>query len=45
VSTAWDSLVRCDLCEEWWCTECEVHWFECSCPGPHDDETGDTDGD
>ena len=27
----------CPLCEEPWCAECELHYFECNHPGPDSD--------
>ena len=33
-----DSVVACLQCDERWCLACEVHWAECSCPGPYDDD-------
>ncbi len=29
-----DECVPCKLCGEPWCTECNEHYAECSCPGP-----------
>ena len=39
------NLVLCELCEDWWCVECELHWGECPCPGPHDEDQNDEDPD
>ena len=25
----------CTMCGEPWCVDCEEHYAECSCPGPH----------
>ena len=25
----------CEGCGEPWCVDCEKHYAECSCPGPH----------
>ncbi len=27
----------CECCEEPWCSDCEMHYAECSCLGPHID--------
>ena len=35
------NLRLCTKCEGYWCNLCEVHWDECSCPGPHDQESVD----
>jgi hypothetical protein len=28
----------CDMCEEPVCPKCEVHYADCPCPGPHQDD-------
>ena len=28
----------CEMCEEPVCPVCEVHYAECGCPGPHQDD-------
>ena len=28
----------CDMCEEPVCPTCEVHYADCDCPGPHQDD-------
>lgn len=28
----------CDMCEEPVCGKCEMHYAECDCPGPHQDD-------
>jgi len=30
------SLVLCDLCEDWWCVPCGMHWGNCPCPSPNE---------
>jgi len=30
-----DECVACELCGEPWCLECNDHYADCSCPGPH----------
>lgn len=30
-----DECVPCELCGEPWCVECNDHYADCSCPGPH----------
>ena len=28
----------CDMCEEPVCAKCEMHYADCECPGPHQDD-------
>ena len=28
----------CELCGEPVCPNCQIHYWECSCPGPHSEE-------
>ena len=28
-----ENCVECDLCGELYCIKCEMHYFECQCPG------------
>jgi len=28
----------CPDCDEPWCSKCRMHYFECSCIGPHNAE-------
>ena len=37
-ATLEEGWTDCVDCGERWCLECEIHWAECSCPGPHGDE-------
>ena len=30
--------VECDCCGEPWCDDCEEHYADCKCPGPHMDD-------
>ncbi len=30
-------MVPCECCAEPWCEECEAHYADCECPGPHSD--------
>lgn len=34
-----ENLVTCKLCEDLFCTKCEVHYYDCDCKGPFSDET------
>ena len=27
----------CPGCGERWCLKCDMHWADCSCPGPHEE--------
>lgn len=31
----------CECCEEPWCPECEMHYADCLCPGPHQEDIYD----
>ncbi|ANS03242.1 hypothetical protein [uncultured Mediterranean phage uvDeep-CGR2-KM18-C74] len=26
-----DDLIRCEMCEDWWCEMHKVHFYDCSC--------------
>lgn len=39
VKYAWE-CTECECCEEPFCETCGVHYWECSCPGPHSDGDG-----
>lgn len=28
----------CDMCEEPVCAKCEMHYADCDCPGPHQED-------
>jgi DNA (cytosine-5)-methyltransferase 1 len=30
-----DQLPKCECCDERFCPKCNLHYFECNCPGPH----------
>ena len=34
-------MARCELCEEPWCEEHGLHFSECDCIGPHQDDVYD----
>ena len=31
----------CEMCGEAFCEDCNTHYWECSCPGPHQDDEYD----
>jgi hypothetical protein len=33
-----EHVTTCPDCGDRWCTKCEVHWAQCSCPGPHEED-------
>ena len=33
--------IPCPDCGEPWCEECEDHYADCECPGPHSEEDQD----
>ena len=37
VRPAWDML-RCECCDDFWCPECDCHYYECDCVGPDQDD-------
>tara|TARA_R100000278_G_scaffold69192_1_gene54855 strand:- start:48 stop:185 length:138 start_codon:yes stop_codon:yes gene_type:complete len=34
----YEKLVVCNLCEDYYCLECDTHWADCGCPGPMSEE-------
>ena len=35
-------VVPCESCGERWCLLHGIHWADCDCPGPHDEEDIET---
>ena len=33
-----DECSECPDCGEPWCDDCQEHYAECACPGPHSEE-------
>lgn len=34
----YEHLVKCELCEDLYCTKCDDHWYDCPCKGPFSEE-------
>ena len=33
-----EHVIPCDNCGERWCLLHELHWYDCPCPGPHEED-------
>ena len=33
-----DDCIECPECGEPYCSDCQKHYAECNCPGPHQDD-------
>lgn len=36
------NVVPCECCRERWCLVHDMHWADCDCPGPHEEDPPDS---